>query len=215
MFAKPFLVGILFFACISFLNAQPPGYLGKRWTVALNNYIAPSVFDEKSLMNWQTGISMAKVVSRNFSVGMGAYLYATSSELAIPNPSFDRSSISGWNLNVHAKHYNLFKKGNLAPIGPYQKIEIAYWQYTFQDRFEPYQYSVRNSNLSLGIGIGSQRVIYHFITFNYGIQANFLLPFFLSQKTLLGGQAEHLRAYNRMRDFSALSANVGLGFLLF
>lgn len=197
------------------LLAQCSGYLGKKNQVQFDNLSFPSLSDKKSLINMQVGLGVERVLSRSLSLGVSGRLFATSLAFKEANPGFDKLVISGWTGGLHLKHYSFFKKGNIAPIGPYQKIGIRYWESHFMDKFEPFQFKGSLRNLSVCVGLGSQRVIYKFITLHYGADFHYLLPVVLSSRVSKGEQSIIPLVMNRLQKFSMVNISFGLGFLVF
>lgn len=213
---KHYIVYILL--CIglnSNLLAQSPGYLGKKHQVQFDNLSFPSLTDKKSLINMQVGLCVERVLSRNLCLGASGRLFATSLAFENANPAFDKIVISGWTGGLHLKHYSFFKKGNIAPIGPYQKVGIRYWESHFIDKFEPYQFNGDLRNISISAGIGSERVIYKFITIHYGMDFHYLIPTVLSSRVKKGEDTIIPLVVNRLQKFSMVNLSFGLGFLVF
>jgi len=197
------------------LLAQSPGYLGKKNQVQFESLSFPSLSDKKSLINMQIGLGVERVLSRNLSIGASGRLFATSLALENPNPAYDKLLISGWTGGLNFKHYSFFKKGNIAPLGPYQKLALRYWDAKFMDKFEPFQLSGSFRTLSIGLGIGTERVIYKFITLHYGIDFHYMLPFVLTSQIKQGEEKVIPLVVNRLGKFSMINVSVGLGFLVF
>lgn len=204
-------------------TAQPPGYVGKRAISSIETYSFPNLFlviDEQYPLriNFRIGASAEYVMSRRFSWGTSASAYQTQTDYNFGG-SWGFMGIEGYSVGFNAKFYTFHRRGNIAPIGPYQRIEVLYTSYGMTDLDRVFYADGRtdlgrSSDMIVGIEVGSQRVFGNRLTYHYALHAGWLLKVLDNRTT---PRLQHLKdvATTRLRGLWGFSANVGIGVLLF
>lgn len=208
--------------CLSADAQRIPGYLGMRNMIATRVMGMPSLRDDASSINLQWGIEGRRILTRAISVGIKYGRLQTRVGYKSPISNFEgRAAIAGHSLGADVRWYNFFSLGNIAPIGPFQELELNYAWYNVSDisgrYFEsPHNYKGKymgtNQYFSLGFTVGYQRVMYKFITFQYGLKLGYMLP--ISLQTNSDEYVNDIST-KRMRNYSAVMITSGLGVLIF
>lgn len=214
---------LLSFCCfVHALSSQPPGYLGMRHYVLGNTYMSPSLADANSTFNFMFSGEFYKVWTRGFTQGFYVQGYTTQFGYKSPfTNKVGRGRIEGWGAGLKFRWNLFYRRGVIAPLGPFQEIEIGYVGYNIFDRYGRYftapdnlenRWLGSNVHLSAGLGVGEQRVIYKFITFQYGAYARYVSNnyFFQRPQSYL-----HEQTLTRTRGFYRFNLNLGVGWLIF
>ncbi|MEL6650021.1 MAG: hypothetical protein AAFQ87_04365 [Bacteroidota bacterium] len=208
------------------LSAQIPGYQGKRWPISIDVNLSPALADwvfqpEGQLeLNWRAGIEADHVISRRLSAGANVGLFST-------RQNFLRGSqtgfldLDGQYYGLQLKHYRFLRRGNIAPLGPYQRWEVQYLRYRLSDpRNEfpnPLDEDRITQDLAVSFTLGTQRMLGEHFTYHIGIQTAFVLNLTGEFARRNGPQQAYLNqiAIRRLRGMYALNLNAGIGVLLF
>lgn len=216
---------IIFLICLvstSFLLGQTPGFLGMRNYLSGNIYAFPSLLDKNSTINLTLSLELHRVWTRNFSTGIYVNNYTTQFGYVSPlTQRVGRGKIEGWGTGLKVRWHYFFSRGVIAPLGPFQELEIGYLYYNIFDKDgryftkpeeNPNRYAGYHQHLMLGLGIGEQRVIYKYILLQYGVFGRYV---FKNRPNPRLEPTLSALSDARIRHFQTLSINVGLGWLLF
>lgn len=202
--------------------AQTPGYLGMHHYISGNVYAFPSLRDKSSTVNLVISVDLQRVWTRNFSSGI--YYSSFSTQFGYESKitqKAGRCRMDGWETGLKARWHYFFSRGIIAPLGPFQELELGYMAYNVFDRYGHFyakpqdtqnQYLGRNEHFTIGVGLGEQRIIYKYITFQYGIYAKYVFRSINNEK--LEPLVQDI-SLDRMRRFQSFRLNLGLGWLLF
>jgi hypothetical protein len=160
------LFAIIFaFIFSSTLFAQPPGYLGKRFTLSFDNYVGPnylnligintisskhsenyvSTTETSANWNYRWSISMDYVLSKSSSLGLGV---SSVNQKMYFDDHYKVINSSGYYDQVYfinnaklngftiGAYLKLFKGQCIAPLGGYVKLEVLYSQFEI-NTFDP------------------------------------------------------------------------------
>jgi hypothetical protein len=219
------IAGLCFFS-VNLTLAQPPGYLGKTTLARVNFDIAPSIaygFSENLWgPNFRYGLQVERVLTRQFSAGLTAH--RLSSRVRYD----DVNAVAGEGVGLARVHataaggqfriYQFWRKGNVAPLGPYQQVELMYVRYRVEDldkRYPPGGLTDLGSygDLAITVGAGSQRIVADRICIQFGAQVGTLLGVFNTSFRRIAAPQD-LGAARLARNYS-LTVNVGIGGLFF
>ncbi len=199
---------------------QPPGYLGKTMVLDLSLEAAPAlrVASKRDLppyvMNLQLQLELEKILSRRYSAGvfvrpvMAGALYEQSNLEG-------KSLIRGMNIGTSFRIYSLRRKGNIAPLGPYKKIDIMYLTYWMIDRDRAFYQDGRSwlgryHDLGIGIVIGNRIIFHDQVSFHYGIRFATILGMFKDDPSSEQIYFKNL-ATNRLQGQYFFNFQIGIG----
>ena len=212
---KIVLLGVCWLHCVACSHAQKlAGYLGRKTTISLDMLGFPSLIDRSSAINLQAGLCVGRVISRRLVLGVSVHEFGTkfryAGALAAGN-----ANIIGWNAGLALSHFGILGAKLAAPLGPYQKIEAKYYRYRITDRSFNYyadrrEYLGRNANVSIGYELGTQRVVYNYLSVHLGLNASLVFPLLTNDA---GVEITRL-SDERLRAFSMINLVAGFGFLL-
>ncbi len=210
----------IFTHCVS--HAQVPGYQGKRTGISLDANIAPAILYGISHDIWgpnfRSGINIERVLSRRFSMGLSGYYFQTRAAYFQPTSGIaGRVQNKAFATGIQIRNYRFWRRGNIAPIGPYQKLEVLYVYYQVSDssrQFPPGGQEMlgRFHDLAITLTIGTQRILKGNFTYHYGIQTGTLLSLF-NANFESSADPQHLGAARIIRNLS-FTVNFGIGMLL-
>jgi len=213
---KKYIVLLLLFVCVlspTFSQDNVPGYLGKRAFIEYN-YNAPLSY----LFTLQRGnhlhsLHFQYILKRRLQVGLSFDLYNLEVE---DGNTFDISQdFVGLNGNAIGVNFDWYRKGLLAPVGFYWRLEGKYLFGSFEeidfsstccpllDLSEVIEGDYSHYNISIGYGI--RRIFKDIVVFNVGGSLGFSSSGGLNSN---GHEAALSGAYN-------FRVHAGLGVLLF
>lgn len=204
------------------LAAQTPGYLGKKTLLSTDINLFPGLFfpPDKSVpipLNTRITLMLDQTVSRSSSIGVGAGYYHAQMAYETDNGE-GLANIDGYLSSLNVKFYSFRRKGNIAPLGPYQQVELMYLRYQITDIDKNF-YADRRSDLgtysdfAAGLTFGLRHIVLNRFTVHVGMQYAFVFGAIQN-----GNQAERQArrlAIERLRGHFAINYNAGIGFLLF
>ncbi|MDX2245309.1 MAG: hypothetical protein SF052_00930 [Bacteroidia bacterium] len=211
---------LLFICC---LPAQPPGYVGKRAILTFDTYTFPNFFlvlDENYpfRFNYRVGLSGEYVLSRRFSAGLTFNGFQTRTDYHFRG-SYGFMRIDGSDVGIFMKSYTFRQRGNIAPIGPYQKLEVLYTRYRMTDLDQLFYPDGRtdlgrSSDLIVGISFGTQHVFGKRITYHWGLHSGWLFKGLDNHRAI--PHEQHLKdvSTTRLRGIFGFSINMGVGVLV-
>lgn len=219
---------LLLFWLLAMLNgsslwAQPPGYAGKRAILSFDTYSFPNLFlvvDESYpfRVNFRLGVSGEYVLSRRLSVGGLFNGYQTQTDYHFRG-SYGLMRIEGSDVGLFLKSYTFRQRGNIAPIGPYQKLELLYTRYRMVDLDRLFYPDNRtdlgkSADIILSVTLGTQHVMANRITYHWGLHSGWLFKVLDSERE--SDHEQHLKdvSTTRLRGIFGFSINVGVGVLL-
>ncbi|MEO1449522.1 MAG: hypothetical protein AAFV07_08315 [Bacteroidota bacterium] len=215
------LQAVLISGIITPIRAQIPGYLGQRNTLAVSVYTFPNAreflrgtsglgFNGRAELGWEHVFSR-RMSLRSFLGGFQTQLgYERAAETG-------KARIEAQVLGVEMRFFNLIRRGNLAPIGPYQSVSFSYLRYTARDldgRFRPGDTALgRYGDWVLALNVGTQRIIRERLFFHIGMQGAWVMNLF--RPDLPDWQTE-IRGLSigRLRGHLALNFMGGIGVFL-
>ena len=216
------LLGLSGYCHTSF--SQAPGFAGKRLIMAVEGYAFPSLrfiyTDDRSLsLHTHRGLNLEYVWDRRFSAGLILTKMTTQVGYNYQNRS-GNSMLQGTNIGAFVKTYTFLRRGNIAPIGPFQKFELQYLTYFLIDQDRAFYPDGRTElgafrDWLFTYTLGSQHVLPPRITYQWGIQGGWILnvgqifPFSAEDKYLSDVST------SRLRDQFAINLTMGVGILLY
>ena len=129
------------------------------------------------------------------------------------------AKIDGNTAALNIKFYSFSRRGNIAPLGPYQQIELSYLRYTLTDidrRFYP------NGRPNLGtyedfafsLTFGLRHIYFDRLSLDVGMQYAFILGVLDDSGNSQEALAIRL-SRNRLRGHFGLNYHMGIGILIF
>jgi hypothetical protein len=216
----------LFFCLLTTLQAQPPGYLGKTTLARFNIDVAPAVaygFSEKLWgPNFRYGIQAERVLTRRFSAGLTAHRLVNRVRYddvnAIAGEGVGLARVKATAAGLQFRMYQYWRKGNIAPLGPYQQVELMYVRYRVEDldmRYPPGGMTDLGNygDMVITIGAGSQRIVKDHICIQFGAQIGTLARAFNTSFRRIA-PPQDLGAARLARNYS-LTFNLGIGGIFF
>ncbi len=220
---------ILLISSIMLLNicmAQVPGYIGRRSPISLDINIFPAIRFSKLAkgilpVNLRWGLSMEHVLSRRFALGASISNIRTIASYesdAVLNQIAGDALIRGVTFGVGFKMYNFKRIGNIAPIGPFQQLELLFLNYRMTDLDRNFFEDGRSylgsfKDIGLSFNLGTQRVFQEHFTYHLGVKVGVALGAFRGKTDI----DRHLIeiATDRLQGYYFLNINAGIGVLLF
>lgn len=219
------LLFLTFLACQT-LIAQVPGYEGKLWPIHLDFNLSPAVADwvfqpeGKLELNWRAGLEVDRVISRRISLGANYSIFRSRQNFLYQNQT-GFLDLGGQAIGLQLKNYRFLRRGNLAPLGPYQKWEIQYLRYRLTDPRDefprPLDEDRLTQDLAVSFTLGTQRMIGDYFTYHIGIQTAFVVNLGGENARRMPDPIPYLNqiAIRRLRGIFAVNLNAGIGVLLF
>lgn len=247
-----FLISVIIgFLTIKAGESQNPGYKGRNFSITLENFLSssltfPNINGESgfSSVNNRHGIKLGYVLNKDFGLNVTYNIYPTNVELVekVPNnytaPNFKdgMADLTGQNIGLNLR-FNY--KGTIAPLGPYIEMGPVYYTYNlsydrshfrYQDAndktgyFVPEKESYDFSDWGFRFAVGNQRILWDYLTLDYGLQMNINFadgffgdayccgtePFADSPEETL-----RLRSTTRVQAHQLVSLKVAIGYLPF
>ena len=206
-------------------SAQPSGYLGKRALISLSTDISPAIrissrrnISPPLLMNVRAGVDAEYVLTRRFSAG--TFLHPIWLNVQYENGRTQGlASLRGISGGVSLRMYGFRRTGNIAPLGPYKKLDLMFTSYWLIDRdrayFEDHRRFLGNySDLGIGLTFGTQRILYKNLTYHYGIRLSTVLGTF---DWGLDKDERYFKgiATDRLQGMLFINLHIGIGLLVF
>lgn len=207
------------------LHAQVPGYLGKRTPISLNLSSFPAIRfskleDGRLPFNLRAGLSLEHVFSRRFSLILESSYLRSQFDYAQPVAVQDGAArLQGVVASLGARLYSFKRVGNIAPLGPYQQLELIFTHYQATDldhRFYPDGRSRLAAFQDLGLlfSMGTQRIFHDHYTYTLGLQVGTVMGLFNNTEV---EQLLYLKetATDRVQGYFFVNVRLGVGVLLF
>ncbi|MEM6261046.1 MAG: hypothetical protein AAGI38_00960 [Bacteroidota bacterium] len=200
--------------------SQVPGYLGQKNILHLRVTGAPAVAygSEEGLWgpNLKWGLGWERVISRRFSLGLVAYQIGTKVRYANFQKENGLAHVWANAAGVQIHWYNFFKRGNIAPIGPYQRLEVMYLNYRLQDIDRKYYLDGRENlgnfdDLAFTFAVGTKGIIGTRLSYHVGIQTGTMMRI-LSTSFISSSDPDILGAARLIRHMS-FNLECGIGYL--
>lgn len=200
-----------------------PGYAGYRSIIKLEGMSFPAIrlyangSDPELRFNFQGGLQFERVLSRRLSAGLSVRRLKTRLHYTAADSS-GLIQIRSTALGAFLQHYTFRSKGNPAPLGLYQKLEVQWVRYQLHDQDRTYFSDGREdigsySDLGINVGIGAQRIFHPRITFHTALIFGTVLGMPTSRSK--GEQQELKRlATERLQGHFFINLNIGIGILL-
>lgn len=214
-----------FLACQT-LIAQVPGYEGRLWPIQLDVNLSPAVADwvfqpeGKLELNWRLGLEIDRVISRRISLGANAAFFQSRQNFLFQGQT-GFLDLRGQSIGLQLKNYRFLRRGNIAPLGPYQKWEIQYLRYHLSDPRDefpmPIEEDMRVQDMAISFTLGTRRMLGEHFTYHIGIQTAFVLNLSGENARRMADPIPYLNqiAIRRLRGIFAVNLNAGIGVLLF
>ncbi len=223
--AYPCCFGLFFWGLFSLVWAQVPGYEGKRNPLQLELQASPALADwvfqpEGALAaNLHLNLNYEHVISRRTAIGIDAGLFQTTQNFLFQNKT-GSIRLQGASIGLFAKTYRFLRKGNIAPLGPYQKWEILYLPYRIDNpetSFPNFGERRAYHDFALSFAVGTQRVFAEHFTYHLGVQTAWVFNLPANAANRQGEMDQYINqiAARRLRGFFALNLHAGIGVLLF
>ncbi|MEM6346453.1 MAG: hypothetical protein AAF927_21365 [Bacteroidota bacterium] len=207
------------------LMAQVPGYEGRLWPIHLDVNLSPALADwvfqpeGKLELNWRIGLEVDRVLSRRISLGANASVLQSRQNFLYQGQT-GFLDLNGHTLGIQLKNYRFLRRGNLAPLGPYQKWELQYLSYRIYDPREEFPVPVEDQrvrDLAASFTLGTRRMLGEHFTYHIGIQTAFVLNLTGENARRMPDPIPYLNqiAIRRLRGIFAVNLNAGIGVLLF
>lgn len=219
------LMGVL--SCLSpsqHCLGQVPGFEGKRAmlgaTVSVFPAIRPRARGQDSVLrvNVRWGVEAEYILSRRVSIGASYKHLETRFWYEIPGGN-GLGRIHAHDAGVFVKTYNFFRRGNIAPIGIYQKLEVLAMRYRATDVDRKFFSDGRDNlgrytDLGIILAVGTQRVWARRIVTNIGIQFGTVLGVLNKEGTERQQEIKSF-ATERLQGHYFANLNIGVNILLF
>ncbi len=218
------LLFTLFLLRLANLQAQAPGYLGFNSHLQgdISSFLAIRPFtqdkDSSININLRYGAHWEQVISRRFSVGASMHRLSTSFWYEDEAP-FGKGKLESWDMGIFIRMYSFRKRGNIAPIGQYQQLEVLYLSYQLTDVDRLYFPDGRKelgtfSDIGLLYSFGTQRIIWDRFSLNIGVSIGTVLGLFSSNDPL---DTEDIKRFatERLQGHFLFNFKGGIGVLLF
>lgn len=140
------------FACmLGILQAQTPGYVGKRFILSGGITVAPAILYGVEEGLWGPNIKLKVeaewVANKRLSVMYGGWGLNTRARYANDQLESGFASISAWGGQVGLRFYHYNRTGVPAPVGAFHELGIGYVSYSLEDIDGIYR---QNGQLSFG-----------------------------------------------------------------
>ncbi|RMG23211.1 MAG: hypothetical protein D6730_14890 [Bacteroidetes bacterium] len=217
----------LLIACLFVLPlyAQVPGYTGKRQLLVADIHLFPAIRFSKLKdgmlpVNLRLGLSHEYVLSRRFSASFTAsYIQSGFDYERNGGQISGKGRISGYALGLGFRMYSFRRVGNIAPLGPFQQLELLYLGHGMRDTdrlFYPdgRRKLARFRDMGLVFTLGNQRIIHPRISYKLAVQVGTVLGLFDHRGTQ---DEQYLKevATDRLQGYFFLNFHAGIGVLLF
>ena len=200
---------IFIFACF-FSDAQPPGYLGKRFTLSYEQltginyfnfligksyYIDQQIDETNANFNYIGSLTIDYVVGKSKSRGLSfspinQTMYFSDHRHLPTNYAYFReerfinhAKLTGFTVGLYVKYFN---RDRIAPLGEYFKFEFLYSTYSvknFDKEEEIYKLTKSIdpfSSLGFNVTFGKNRIFWNKLVVSTGISCGLRLNFFSS-----------------------------------
>jgi hypothetical protein len=171
---------LIFFFQVASISAQTGGYLGRKHNVTLSFNLNPIYY----LANYSRNPPVSTLLwlrpgyeytlGKSFSVGVEAgfqnfVIGENSAGSAIDQFYNYYYKLSGFDLKFRLRVYSYKSKGVISPIGKYLSflVGVPYYKSKLSESI-----SIKNNKTSFGIELGSQGVLYNYLTIDYGMSAS-------------------------------------------
>jgi hypothetical protein len=171
MMKKEKLVLLLLWVLPWGLWGQAPGFLGNRNVGKVSMNLAPAVAYGVSEGLWgpnfRLGLQYERVINRRFSAGLGVAALTNRVRYddrdAPVGEGVGLARVSALTGSVSLRAYQFWSTGTVAPLGPYQELEVFFIRYGLHDldgRYPPGgQVELGSfSDMGLCFSMGTQRV---------------------------------------------------------
>ncbi|MEM6628628.1 MAG: hypothetical protein AAF694_03105 [Bacteroidota bacterium] len=204
--------------------AQIPGYEGKRALIDLSVDLSPAIRIASRrdlppyIFNVQALLEAEYTMNRKLS--LGGHIQPLLAGVNYEVDNFEgRAQIRGMGIGLSARLYSFQRKGNIAPLGPYKKLEIFYVTYWMTDEDERFYQDGRTwlgryHDLGVGLTLGDRRMLGDGLSIHYGIR-------FATIFGTLDGSRKPERAYlkdiatDRLQGYFFTNFHIGMGILIF
>ncbi len=178
---------ILFTLC-NVLYSNVPGYLGKRISLDYDYTYTPVYYEYFPPYNWNR-FSLGYVLSRTLHMTI---------DYEIQRFNDSDSKIQGDNFGFSLRHYNLNK--SIAPVGRYFGTGVLYTSAErhniyFVDQLKKIKYQGKQMKLVFTFTYGYKRVLFRFVTFDFGFQFGVAPLNFSEDEELINDLDEMLEEY--------------------
>jgi hypothetical protein len=204
----------------SLLTAQVPGYLGRKTLIGIGIQISPSLISRDlsvSPIHFQERIEVSRVLSRNFALGISlnsihsALNYSWHGKQGV-------AGIAGMAAGLNVQVYHFARGGNIAPIGPFEKLEILYVGYRMRDRDGNFFSDGREnlgsySDLAIGLTLGTRRILSGSIFYSGGLQFAYATGWFNQSGNPDELELKRLSS-SLLKGYFAVNLSLGIGILL-
>ncbi|GAB4422472.1 MAG: hypothetical protein OHK0039_38550 [Bacteroidia bacterium] len=214
------LLALLLPACL--LPAQGPGYLGRHTLLGGDVHFFPSLSnlldpEGASGLNGHAGLVLEQVIGRRLSLGASLHYAPTRMTYSYDSVA-GVALMRGWTAGLRLRSYTFRRRGNIAPMGPYQQIELRYLGYRITD-YDRRFYADGRSDLGfhsdwvLLAGLGTQRMAGERLCWRAGLQAGWVMN---PRPNRSDPQEQYLRdrATDRWRGFWIINPEFGVSVLL-
>ncbi|MEO0469848.1 MAG: hypothetical protein AAF206_09530 [Bacteroidota bacterium] len=216
------------------LPAQVPGYLGRRTVIRLNLHSFPAGSPVVNALNSDTlslgeslgelglnlrfSLNAERVLSRRFSVGASLNQILTKTDYTFRGTSGDMRMV-GVALGAHLHMYTFRTRGNIAPLGPYQKVGFHILRYQVRDLDEVFFPDGRRNlgnftDLMISYSLGTQRIFADRFTWQVALEGAWVIKAF-PQTLSEEDDFLYARSSSRLRRWFAINLQAGIGLLLY
>ena len=181
IFIRSFSFVLCFLLLSHFVDAQAPGYKGKKVILSANSNISYDPFfgRYKNGFFFKFGVQSEFVLAKNFSLGLSYIQYSTKFPDYIDNyysssmfPGLNTKTLTSYSYNLDIYQYT---KGSTAPLGTFIRYQVFYMTSVSEDFYEDmgpeYSFSpIDFSNAGVSITVGRKRIFADIISLSYGLK---------------------------------------------
>lgn len=235
------IITILLFISAVHSFGQNSGYQGRKFFITANSYFCPAISNPTVKGNYgifalnnRWYFDFNATVARRLTLGLGFETYNTGFKI-------DYGNYSGWGeskicqpwctkLNVCGIGINtrIYLKNNIAPLGPYVKLEsmvisskvnpdtLGYRALYFQS-MPDFNNSGRNETFIIKIDFCNSHLFFNRLLLDYGLQLGLMLDPRMSYSNVSKSTDTYFQAASQKRLFEQYLFNfhIGIGVLLF
>ena len=208
--------------CVSWVKSQDvPGYQGKKFSIFYRLAAKPAIFPDDRASYFSPNPSflyyLRHKIELDYTIGWSASI-GVKNDFSLLGSYIDSEhyAVRSHGPGVYIKLYPFFKKGALAPLGPYWQFEYSFLINEVIDRNialpfpNPTKMGVITAS-KVGITLGHNILLKDLIFLSYGLSGGFVL----GHPTSVLSSREISAINIKLRGANYFDVNAGFGFLIF